>query len=100
MIVRSANYNVAIGATASEVADRLQALKARLVPLVGQARAQAQLGGFRGLPACGAPEQIVENLRTLQDRGMSYGIFYFPEATYDRSGIEPFEREVIPALAG
>jgi hypothetical protein len=27
-------------------------------------------------------------------------ICYFPEAAYDRSGIELFEREVIPALAG
>jgi hypothetical protein len=26
-------------------------------------------------------------------------ICYFPEAAYDRSGIELFEREVIPALA-
>ena len=30
---------------------------------------------------------------------MSYGIFYFPEAAYDRSGIELFEREVVPALS-
>jgi hypothetical protein len=29
---------------------------------------------------------------------MTYGIFYVPEAAYDRSGIELFEREVIPAL--
>lgn len=29
---------------------------------------------------------------------MSYGVFYFPEAAYDRSGIELFEREVVPAL--
>lgn len=98
-IVRSANYNVAIGATETEVADRLAALKARLVPLVGEERAEAQLGGFRDLPGCGTPEQIVENLTALRDRGMTYGIFYFPEAAYDRSGIELFEREVIPALA-
>ena len=31
-------------------------------------------------------------------RGLRYGIFYFPEAAYDRSGIELFEREVMPAL--
>ena len=36
-IVRSANYNVAIGATESEVAQRLETLKARLTPLVGEA---------------------------------------------------------------
>ena len=50
------------------------------------------------MPAVGTPEQIVENLTELQQQGMTYGIFYFPEAAYDRSGIELFEREVIPAL--
>lgn len=30
---------------------------------------------------------------------MAYAITYFPEAAYDRSGIELFEREVISALA-
>jgi alkanesulfonate monooxygenase SsuD/methylene tetrahydromethanopterin reductase-like flavin-dependent oxidoreductase (luciferase family) len=97
-IVRSANYNVAIGATEAEVEDRLQQLKDRLTPLVGAEKAEAQLRGFRGLPACGTPEQVVENLRKLEAAGMSYGIFYFPEAAYDRSGIELFEREVVPAL--
>jgi len=98
-IVRSANYNVAIGATEAEVEDRLQQLQARLAPIVGPEKAERQLGGFRGLPACGTPGQIVENLRKLEDAGMTYGIFYFPEVAYDRSGIELFEREVIPALS-
>jgi alkanesulfonate monooxygenase SsuD/methylene tetrahydromethanopterin reductase-like flavin-dependent oxidoreductase (luciferase family) len=98
-IVRSADYNVAIGTTEAEVEDRLQQLKARLLPIVGERRAEAQLSGFRGLPACGTVEQVVEKLSALQDRGMTYGIFYFPEAAYDRSGIELFEREVIPALS-
>ncbi|MHA6794195.1 LLM class F420-dependent oxidoreductase [Pseudonocardia bannensis] len=98
-IVRSANYNVAIGRTEAEVEERLQALKARLEPIVGPEKAEGALGAFRGLPACGTPEQIVENLTALRERGMSYGIFYFPEAAYDRSGIEMFEREVIPALS-
>ena len=31
--------------------------------------------------------------------GCEYAIMYFPEAAYDRTGIELFEREVIPALA-
>jgi hypothetical protein len=32
--------------------------------------------------------------------GMSYAILNFREAAYDRSGIELFVREVMPALAG
>ncbi|MGH3615664.1 MAG: LLM class F420-dependent oxidoreductase [Pseudonocardia sp.] len=98
-IVRSANYNVAIGSTEAQVEQRLRDLEARLAPIVGEEQAQAQLGGFRGMPACGTPEQILEKLTALRDQGMTYGIFYFPEAAYDRSGIDLFEREVIAALA-
>jgi alkanesulfonate monooxygenase SsuD/methylene tetrahydromethanopterin reductase-like flavin-dependent oxidoreductase (luciferase family) len=98
-IVRSANYNVAIGRDEDEVQERMQAAKARLVPYVGEDRAEASLGAVRGLPASGTAEQIVENLRALEKAGMTYGIFNFAEAAYDRSGIELFEREVIPALA-
>jgi len=98
-IVRSANYNVAIGRDEAEVAERLDRLADRLrsagVPEDG---VEKQLGSVRGMPACGTPEQIVENLTALRDRGLSYGIFYFPEAAYDTSGIELFEQEVIPAL--
>jgi hypothetical protein len=49
--------------------------------------------------ASGTPEQAVEKLRRLKDLGCEYAIMYFPEAAYDRSGIELFEREVIPALS-
>jgi hypothetical protein len=35
----------------------------------------------------------------LRDLGCEYVICYFPEAAYDRSGIELFERQVIPALS-
>ncbi len=98
-IVRSANYNVAIGSTEKEVADRLTQLEDRLGKHVGPDKAAAALDDFRNVPAVGTPEQIVENLTALKSKGLSYGIFYFPEAAYDRSGIELFEREVIPALA-
>ncbi len=60
-ITRSANYNVAIGRTEAEVQDRLEALRARLEPVVGAEKAEASLNAFRGLPAVGTPEQIVEN---------------------------------------
>ncbi|MFI6429413.1 LLM class F420-dependent oxidoreductase [Rhodococcus oryzae] len=99
-IVRSANYNVAIGATEAEVEDRLAATKARMARFVGEDLAEASMAAFRGMPGVGTPEQIIENLTALRDQGLSYGICYFPEAAYDTSGIELFEREVIPALAG
>ncbi|WP_232667353.1 LLM class F420-dependent oxidoreductase [Pseudonocardia sp. TRM90224] len=97
-ITRSANYNVAIGSTEAEVQDRLAELADRIRPFGGEKGVERQLGAVRGMPACGTPEQIVENLTALKKAGMTYGIFNFAEAAYDRSGIELFEREVIPAL--
>ncbi|EUA30252.1 luciferase family domain protein [Mycobacterium xenopi 4042] len=41
---------------------------------------------------------MIERLERLRELGCRYVICYFPEAAYDRSGVELFEREVIPAL--
>jgi hypothetical protein len=49
--------------------------------------------------ASGTSEQVVEKLARMRELGCEYAILYFPEAAYDRSGIELFEREVIPALS-
>jgi hypothetical protein len=38
-------------------------------------------------------------LTSLQGDGLAYAITYFSDMAYDTSGIELFEREVIPALA-
>lgn len=98
-IVRSSNFNVAIGRTAAEVEDRIAAQIARLAPFLGAEQAEAQVDQmFRGTAAVGTPEQIVENLTRVRDLGLGYAILNFPEAAYDTSGIELFEREVIPAL--
>lgn len=97
-IVRSANYNVAVGASEAEVADRLRALQERLLPQLGAERTEAAIAGYRDSLACGTPEQIVERLQAMIDRGMHYGIFYFPEAAYDTSGINLFTHEVLPEL--
>ena len=49
--------------------------------------------------ASGTTEQVIEKLKRMRELGCEYAILYFPEAAYDRTGIELFEREVIPALA-
>lgn len=98
-ITMTANYNVAIGETEKEVADRLASLRDRMARHVGADEADRQLGAYRGLPGVGTPEQIVEKLTAVRDLGMGYGIFYFPEIATDTSGLELFEREVVPALS-
>lgn len=100
-IVRSANYNVVIGRDEAEVEERLAFVKDLFLQAgVAEEKAQQQVDGLRTQPAVGTPEQIVETLRGLQDIGMTYAITYFAEAAHDTSGIELFEDEVIPELAG
>lgn len=97
-ITRSSNYNVIVADTESEVADRIAAVRARVTPYLGEKTDAFMAEYDAGAVAVGTPEQIVERLRDMESRGMTYGIFYFPEAAYDRSGIELFEREVLPQL--
>jgi F420-dependent oxidoreductase-like protein len=97
-IVRSANYNVVIGATEAVVAERQAAVRARLQPHL----AADVLDGFMTnliASTSGTPEQVLEKITAAADEGLGYAIINFPEAAYERSGIELFEREVIPQLA-
>ena len=99
-ITRSVSYNVAIGATTAEVDERLRWLQDRLGAQVGAERAEKTVAELRRPTALGVgtPEQVVERLTAMREAGARYVICYFPEAAYDRSGIELFEREVVPAL--
>lgn len=98
-ITRSSNFNTLVGATEAEVEERLTQLESRLTPFVGaEGAAQHVKDLFRNSPAVGTPEQIVERLSQVKDLGLGYSIHYFPETAYDTSGLELFEREVIPAL--
>ncbi|HZM67061.1 MAG TPA: hypothetical protein VFC16_12295 [Nakamurella sp.] len=56
------------------------------------------MSGLVDLPGVGTPEQIVEKLSAFRAAALTYAITYFPELAYDTSGLELFEREVIPAL--
>jgi F420-dependent oxidoreductase-like protein len=98
-IVRSANVNVIVGSSEADVKDRLQRIRDRMVGAIPESVADAMIGGTTGPDsATGTTEQVVERLQRLRDLGCAYVICYFPEAAYDRSGIEQFAREVIPAL--
>ncbi|BCP24659.1 MULTISPECIES: LLM class F420-dependent oxidoreductase [Mycobacterium] len=99
-IVRSVNVNAVVGPSEADVKDRLQRVRGRMADYVGEAAADAMIAGTSGPDsATGTPEQVVERLTKLRDLGCDYAICYFPEAAYDRSGIELFEQEVIPALS-
>ena len=97
-ITRSSNFNTIVGATEAEAADRLAAVIARLRPHIGDTRAAAIEAEYLSSPGFGTAEQVAERLAERATHGLGYAIHYFPEAAYDRSGIELFEREVIPAV--
>jgi len=99
-IIRSANINAIVGTSEAEVKDRLARVRERMLPLAGEAAVDAMLSSMSSPQAgSGTAEQLVDSLKRLQGLGCEYVICYFPEAAYDRSGIELFEREVIPAFA-
>jgi F420-dependent oxidoreductase-like protein len=96
-ITRSANYNVVIGSSNAEVEDRLRWIGEHYSQSVPN-KAADTVEQFRNGPLVGTPEKIVATLQNMRELGMTYAITYFAEAAYDRSGIELFESEVIPAL--
>ena len=97
-IVRSANVTAIVGTSDTDVKDRLRRIRERLVRYTPESAADAMLAaGAEG--TTGTPEQVTEFIAKLRDLGCEYVICYFPDAAYDRSGIELFEREVIPALS-
>ncbi|WP_344058082.1 LLM class F420-dependent oxidoreductase [Microbacterium pumilum] len=98
-ITRSSNFNTIVGATEAEALDRLAAVKARLLPLVGEKRADVIEHDYLTSDGFGTVEQVAERLARRAQHGLGYSIHYFPEAAYDHSGVELFERGVIAALA-
>jgi alkanesulfonate monooxygenase SsuD/methylene tetrahydromethanopterin reductase-like flavin-dependent oxidoreductase (luciferase family) len=98
-IVRSANFNAVIGESESDVDDRIARIRSRQVAKADEQAVDMMLSTLKSPEsASGTPEQVVEKLKRMRDLGCEYAILYFPEAAYDRSGIELFEQKVIPAV--
>jgi alkanesulfonate monooxygenase SsuD/methylene tetrahydromethanopterin reductase-like flavin-dependent oxidoreductase (luciferase family) len=98
-IVRSANFDAVIGESDADVKERVERLRARQVAKANEAAVDGMLDMVTSPDsASGTTEQAVEKLTRSRELGCEYAILYFPEAAYDRSGIELFEREVMPAV--
>ncbi len=99
-IVRSSNFNAVIGESEADVDDRIARIRDKQVAVANEQAVDAMLGTVKSPDsATGTPEQVVEKLKRMRDLGCEYAILYFPEAAYDRSGIELFEQKVIPELS-
>lgn len=97
-ITRSTNVNIVLGSSEADVKQRVQRVRDRIAGVCGDAAADAVAASLSEPGSAGTPDQLIDNLHALAKLGCEYVICYFPEAAYDRSGIEVFEREVIPAL--
>ena len=98
-IVRSSNYNVLIGESEKDAQDRLTWLREHFAPHVPADRLDRAVSPYANSLLVGTPEQLTERLTGMAERGLGYAILNFPEAAYDRSGIELFTCAVAPELA-
>jgi F420-dependent oxidoreductase-like protein len=98
-IVRSGDYNVVIGETERDVEAKLAWIEQHYAKYASPARAEWTAEQYRTGPLVGTVEQIVERLSDARDLGLGYGICYFVDAAYDRSSMDLFAEQVIPALA-
>lgn len=98
-VTRSSNFNTVIGTDDADVARRLDAIETRLAPFLGPEKMARYMADLHGpTAAVGTPSQVVAKLAERRELGLGYSIHYFPEAAYDRSGLELFAAEVAPAL--
>jgi F420-dependent oxidoreductase-like protein len=95
-ITLSSNFNVVCEETESAVADRQSWLRSHYAEFLGPDQLERTLRNYAEFS--GTPEQLIEKLQPWRNAGLSYGIFYFPEAAYDHSGFERFGSEVLPNL--
>lgn len=96
-IVRSSNFNVLMGRTEAEVLDKKAWYRSHLTGRVADDKVESAMELYDTLS--GTPDQVVERLKAWNAAGLTYTIVYFPDVAYDRSSLELFANEVIPALA-
>ncbi|WP_394553253.1 LLM class F420-dependent oxidoreductase [Agromyces sp. MMS24-JH15] len=98
-ITRSSNFNTVIGTDAADVERRLAVIEARVAPFLGPEVTARFMGDYHAPHSLvGTVDEVVAKLSAARELGLAYAIHYWPEAAYDRSGIELFEQEVVPQL--
>jgi F420-dependent oxidoreductase-like protein len=98
-ITRTSNFNTVVGVDEVDVSRRLDAIEARLAPFLGPEKTASYMADLHAPNAAvGTPSQVAAKLAERRELGLGYAIHYFPEAAYDRSGLELFAAEVMPAL--
>lgn len=98
-IVRSSNFTIAIGETTDAAEDKMAWLEDYYTQLeVPEENTKRQVGFIKEAGLWGSPDRIISDLKDWEAAGLTYAILFFPEAPYDRRGIELFAKEIIPAF--
>jgi F420-dependent oxidoreductase-like protein len=95
-ITRSANFNILCAETEGEAQKKKDRLLERLRQHVPAEAAKRTARLHEA--ASGTPEQVIDFLQAYHSAGMGYAIVYFADAAYDRTSLELFAKEVIPAF--
>ena len=96
-IVRAAALDVVIGRDEREIRRRLAGIETRMREGgVSESAISECLAGYHRDGIVGTPGQVCTRLAAMRDDGLAHPLAYFPGAAYDPSGMELFEREVIP----
>jgi F420-dependent oxidoreductase-like protein len=98
-ITRSANFNVVIGESESDVRAKLDWITEHYARRVSPPEVRRTRRVFESGPLVGTPERLVERLREAEGLGLGYTICYFIDPAYDLGSVELFESQVIPALS-
>ncbi len=96
-IVRSTNFNVLMGTTEAEVEDKKAWLRSQLAGRVADKNVERNMALYEAMS--GTPSQVIDRLREWEAGGLQYAISYFPDVAYDRSSLELFATEVMPAFS-
>ncbi len=96
-IIRSANFNILCAETEDGVNEKKAWLHRHLAQYVSEPAADRFAKMFDS--TSGTPEQIVAKLKDFDSAGLGYAIVQFADIAYDRSSVELFAREVMPAFA-
>ncbi len=97
-IVRSVMKTMIIDEDEAVAFEKVEEYEANLAELVGAEWAGRSRRNIEKLGIVGTPEQVAEELKRYADAGMGYIIGYFPDAAYDRTSLDLFSGEVVPAL--
>jgi F420-dependent oxidoreductase-like protein len=103
-ITRSAEFFVVIGDSPADAQRRVDALVERWSRVIGKDAAEQVAASYRdgigdGRTLVGTVEQVRDRIADWRDAGVGYAIVNSQEQAWDRTTVDAFESEIMPALA-